>query len=120
MGGRCVTTDGGWCGVPHLLGESKGLWKVTPQPLRESPRRAYGTPGPANGGQADYEQRFAEFTAPTMMLNLPSSPECFRYALGKYYFRLAGPLQTLHELLCAAGTQKWNTEALALSDLTCR
>ena len=45
-------------------------------------------------GQADYEQRLSEFTA-TMMLNLPSSPECFRYALGKYYFRLGGPLQAL-------------------------
>ena len=74
----------------------------------------YGTPGPANGGQADYEQRLAEFTA-TIMLNLPSSPECFRYALGKYYFRLDGPLQALHKLLQPA--PKTGTEALGLIDL---
>ena len=73
----------------------------------------YGTPGAANGGQADCEQRFAEFTA-TMMRNLPSSPECFRYALGKYYFRLAGPLQALHELLQPAPRN--GTEALTLID----
>ena len=64
-------------------------------------------------GQADYEQRLSEFTA-TMMLNLPSSPECFRYALGKYYFRLAGPLQALHELLQPAPRN--GTEALTLID----
>ena len=65
-------------------------------------------------GLTDYEQRLSEFTA-TMMLNLPSSPECFRYALGKYYFRLAGPLQALHKLLQPA--PKTGTEALGLIDL---
>ena len=49
------------------------------------------------------------------MLNLPTSTESFRYALGTYYSRLSGPLQTLHKLLQPAPAS--GAEALALVDL---